>query len=100
MDKVLQNHPNRVPVYVDKKANDDIPDIENHKYLVPKDMTVAQFMVVIRKKIKLDPTKAVFVFVGHSILPPNAATFSELYTNHAHSDGILYVNFAVENTFG
>ena len=100
MDKILQNHPNRVPVYVDKKANDDIPEIENHKYLVPKDMTVAQFMIVIRKKIKLDPKKAVFVFVDNSILPPNAATFGDLYTTHANPDGILYVNFAVENTFG
>lgn len=100
MDTLLEKHPNRVPVYVDKKQGDDIPSLDNHKYLIPNDMTVAQFMVIIRKKIKIDSKKAMFIFVDNSILPPNIATFRDLYRDHARPDGILYTTFAVENTFG
>ena len=100
MDSILRKHPDRVPVYLDTKKGSDIPVIENHKYLVPKDMSVAQFMSLIRRKNKLDSKKAIFVFVDHSILPPNTETFGNLYANNAGPDGILYVTFAIENTFG
>ena len=39
------------------------------RYLVPGDLTVGQFVYVIRKRIKLTPEKAIFVFVGN-VLPP------------------------------
>lgn len=100
MDSLLKKYPNRVPVYLDKKDNDDIPEIENHKFLIPKDMTVAQFMIITRKRVKIDSRKALFIFINHSILPPNAATFGELYETHVREDGILYTTIALENTFG
>lgn len=40
------------------------------KYLVPADLTVGQFHYVIRKRIKLAPEKALFLFCSNSI-PPN-----------------------------
>jgi hypothetical protein len=36
---------------------------------VPADLTVGQFVYVIRKRIKLSPEKAIFVFVKN-VLPP------------------------------
>lgn len=49
----------------------DIPTIDKKKYLVPADLTVGQFVYVIRKRIKLSPEKAIFIFVNE-ILPPTA----------------------------
>jgi GABA(A) receptor-associated protein len=46
----------------------DIPTIDKKKYLVPSDMTVGQFIYVIRKRIKLSPEKAIFIFVNN-VLP-------------------------------
>jgi len=40
------------------------------RYLVPADLTVGQFVFVIRKRIKLDAEKAIFVFVDN-VLPPS-----------------------------
>lgn len=37
---------------------------------MPADLTVGQFVFVIRKRIKLDAEKAIFVFVDN-ILPPS-----------------------------
>jgi GABA(A) receptor-associated protein len=39
-----------------------------HRYLVPSDLTVGQFVYVIRKRIKLSPEKAIFIFVKN-VLP-------------------------------
>lgn len=42
---------------------------EIYRYLVPADLTVGQFVYVVRKRIKLSAEKAIFVFVKN-ILPP------------------------------
>ena len=39
------------------------------RYLVPADLTVGQFVYVVRKRIKLTPEKAIFIFIKN-ILPP------------------------------
>jgi hypothetical protein len=59
-------------VIVEKAEKSDIPDIDKKKYLVPADLTVGQFVYVIRKRIKLSPEKAIFIFVKN-VLPPTGA---------------------------
>ena len=39
---------------------------------MPADLTVGQFVYVIRKRIKLSPEKAIFIFVNN-VLPPTGA---------------------------
>ena len=46
-----------------------------------QDLTVGQFVYVIRKRIKLAPEKAIFIFVDE-ILPPTAALMSAIYEEH------------------
>lgn len=46
-----------------------------------QDLTVGQFVYVIRKRIKLAPEKAIFIFVD-DILPPTAALMSAIYEEH------------------
>jgi GABA(A) receptor-associated protein len=81
-----------------------------------QDLTVGQFVYVIRKRIKLAPEKAIFIFVDE-VLPPTAALMSAIYEEHkcvschyasvaAHlvanrdEDNFLYVSYSGENTFG
>ena len=59
----------------------DIATIDKKKYLVPADLTVGQFVYVIRKRIKLSPEKAIFIFVDE-VLPPTAALMSSIYEEH------------------
>lgn len=56
-------------------------------------------MYVIRKRIKLAPEKALFVFVNN-VLPPTSALMSTIYDEHKDADGFLYITFAGENSFG
>lgn len=84
---------------VEKAPRSDIPDIDKKKYLVPADLNVGQFVYVIRKRIKLEAEKAIFIFVDN-VLPPTAAIMSCIYDEHKDEDGFLYVTYSGENTFG
>ena len=60
---------------------------------------MGQFHYVIRKRIKLAPEKALFLFCANSI-PPNAALMSTVYEEQKDEDGFLYVQYSGESTFG
>ena len=51
-------------------------------------MTVGQFVYVIRKRVKLSPEKAIFIFTS-GVLPPTAALMSTVYEEHKDADGFL-----------
>ena len=76
----------------EKVEKSDIPTIDKKKYLVPSDLTVGQFCYVIRKRIKLAPEKAIFIFVNE-VLPPTAALMSSIYEEHKDDDGFLYITY-------
>lgn len=54
-------------VIVEKVSGSQIVDIDKRKYLVPSDITVAQFMWIIRKRIQLPSEKAIFLFVDKTV---------------------------------
>lgn len=98
-DRIKLKYPDRVPVIAEKSDRSDIPNIDKKKYLVPADLTVGQFVYVIRKRIKLQPEKAIFIFVNNT-LPPTAHLMSQIYKEQADEDGFLYVTYSGESTFG
>lgn len=89
----------RIPVICERVEDSDIPNIDKRKYLVPSDLTVGQFVYVIRRRIHLPSEKAIFIFVK-DILPPTAALMSTIYDQYKDEDGFLYVVYSGENTFG
>mmetsp|Transcript_8154 Transcript_8154/g.15770 ORF Transcript_8154/g.15770 Transcript_8154/m.15770 type:complete len:128 (-) Transcript_8154:416-799(-) len=97
--RIKEKYPDRIPIIVEKAEKSDIPEIDKKKYLVPSDLTVGQFVYVIRKRIKLSPEKAIFIFVKN-VLPPTAALMSSIYEEHKDEDGFLYITYSGENTFG
>lgn len=99
--RVLQKYPDRVPIICEKnsQSNAYCPDIDKRKYLVPKDLTIGQFLYVIRARLRLGPEKALFLFAGDTIAP-SSAFISQIYNNYAHIDGFLYITYAFENVFG
>lgn len=98
-ERIRAKYPDRVPVICEKADRSDIPDIDKKKYLVPADLTVGQFHYVIRKRIKLAPEKALFLFCSNSI-PPNASLMSTVYEEQKDEDGFLYIQYSGESTFG
>lgn len=98
-ERILIKYPDRIPVIVEKVTGSNIEDIDRKKYLVPGDITVGQFIYVIRKRIKLSSEQAIFIFLGDN-MPSTSALMSSIYTKHKDEDKFLYLHYAAENTFG
>lgn len=76
--------PSFTQVICEKVEKSDIATIDKKKYLVPSDLTVGQFVYVIRKRIKLSPDKAIFIFVNE-VLPPTAGMYHAFWRYRGHS---------------
>ena len=98
---IMLKYPDRVPVICEKalNSNDNVPLIDKTKYLVPSDLTFGQMIFVIRKRLKLNPEVAIFLFVNNQ-LPPSCLLMSEVYNKYKENDGFLYIIYSGENTFG
>jgi GABA(A) receptor-associated protein len=92
-----QKYSDRIPVICEKVEKSDIATIDKKKYLVPADLTVGQFVYVIRKRIKLSPEKAIFIFVDE-VLPPTAALMSSIYEEHKDEDGYVISPISVSSS--
>lgn len=99
--RVINKYPDRVPIICEKSrtASKDCPDIDKKKYLVPRDLTMGQFLYVVRKRLRLAPEKAIFLFVGNSIAP-STSSINEIYNYNKDGDGFLYITYGLENVFG
>ena len=100
--KIMKRYPDRFPIICEKNIKDTTtPEIDKHKYLVPHDITIGQFMYVIRKRLRILSGDAIFLFVGEDkvILPIHMA-MHEVYSQYKNKDGFLYILFSKENVFG
>lgn len=99
--KIIDKYPDRVPVYVTRgKGDRNLKNIDQNKFIVPEDITLGQFMAIIRKKIELGPELALFLFVNKGVLPAQSVTMSSLYNQYKNDDGLLEIEYCGENTFG
>lgn len=96
---IKKKYPDRIPVIVEKEPHSDIVEIDKHKFLVPNHLTVGQFVYVIRKRMKLPPEKAIFIFV-HNQIPNQSCLMSSIYEESKDNDEFLYIKYTGENTFG
>lgn len=97
--RIKKKYPDKIPVIVEKAKSCNIPDIDKHKYLIPKDLTVSQFIYVIRKRIKINEEEAIFLFINNS-LPASSELMSTVYENNKDEDQFLYALYQSESTFG
>ena len=74
--------------------------IDRKKYLVPSDISMAQFLYIIRKRIKIKPEQSIYLFVGDSVIVAGAQLIGTVYEEHKDLDGFLYTCYSGENTFG
>eukprot|EP00756_Hemistasia_phaeocysticola_P005822 Hpha_TRINITY_DN13517_c0_g1::TRINITY_DN13517_c0_g1_i1::g.111538::m.111538/K08341/GABARAP, ATG8, LC3; GABA(A) receptor-associated protein len=99
--RVGLKYPDHVPVVCERLEDSEnrMPGLDKKKFLVPADMNVAQFLYVVRKRIRVRPEEAMFLFVNRT-LPTTTTHVSTLHAMHADEDGFLYLNYSSENTYG
>lgn len=110
--KVLEKYPSRKPIIVEKqpalpnpfgrgKEKEKTKEVwlTKRKYLVPDDLTIGQFMYVLRKRMHLRPEESIFIFIRNTT-PQNNTLICELYDNFKDEDGFLYLYYSFESVFG
>jgi GABA(A) receptor-associated protein len=94
---IMEKYPNRIPVICD--VSKKLPELDKHKYLLPDDLKSECFMQIIRKRIKLNSSQAMYFFVDDKLLQTNNY-MSEIYNKNKDEDGFLYIYVCAESTFG
>jgi GABA(A) receptor-associated protein len=99
--RIMSIYPDRLPIICERSetAPSDCPLIDKKKYLIPSDLTVGQFIYVIRQRLQLQPEKALFLFINGTI-PTTAQHMDRIYDLYKDDDGFLYISYTFENTFG
>lgn len=98
---IMTKYADRVPVICEVlPSSRQKLTLDKHKYLVPQDLTVGQFLNIIRRRVQLRPENALYIFTEHSELPTISKLMSELYNSSKNEDGFLYLCVALEDTYG
>lgn len=97
-------YPDLVPVIIN--CIDKDIKLEKVKYLIGRDAEASKLIITLRKQIKLDSSKAVFLFIDN-ILVNSSSYMGELYDNYKLKHNIkpgddlyFYISLQGENTFG
>lgn len=94
-----QKFHDRVPTVLNDTTG-DILNSEKGRFLLNKDVTLGQFMSMLRKKNKIAPHEAIFVYCNN-VLPKSNTSMIDLWVDYQDvEDNILYLTCSKENTFG
>ena len=100
VQRIKKRYPEHIPVICEKDRNSaGIESCNKCKYLLKRNMTICEFIYIIRSKINLSPEKGLFFFIN-GVIPAMNEMMCTIYRNHKSNDGFLYMRYTSENTFG
>ncbi|XP_077023930.1 microtubule-associated protein 1 light chain 3 gamma [Tamandua tetradactyla] len=93
--------PSKIPVVVERYPREKfLPLLDKTKFLVPQELTVTQFLSVLRSRLVLRATEAFYVLVNNRSLVSTSVTMAEIYRDHKDKDGFVYMTYASQEMFG
>ena len=60
---IKKKHPTKIPIILEPYNNKDF-DFVQYKYLIPHDLTLMQFMYIVRKKIEINEEEPYLYFLA------------------------------------
>lgn len=78
----------------------EVPPIDKEKYMIPQDLNGAQLIYIIRRRMHMKPSQALFLLCNKKMITATD-TIRNIYSRHKNSDdGFLYITYTLENAFG
>ncbi len=93
--KLIEKYPDRIPAIVEKALEVGLTSwtLTKKKYLVPKDLTVGQFMSVLRNRMNLPFEQAIRLCID-KVKPATSDRVDVVYQNYKDKDGFVYFTYS------
>lgn len=93
--------PSKVPVIVERFHKEmSLPSLDKTKFLVPQEITMSQFITIIRNRLQLNSQQALYLLVSNRNLASLSRPLAQIYRDYRDEDGFLYVTYASQEVFG
>ncbi|KAM5301665.1 microtubule-associated protein 1 light chain 3 gamma [Glossophaga mutica] len=93
--------PNKIPVVVERYSKEKfLPLLDKTKFLVPQELTMTQFLSIIRSRMVLGATEAFYLLVNNKSAVSMSVTMAEIYRDYRDEDGFLYMTYTSQEMFG
>jgi GABA(A) receptor-associated protein len=98
--KIREKYPDRIPIICERDPRSFLLNCEKNKFLVPGELTISQFGYIIRKRISMDKSNALFLLINGKNSIAGDISMSEIYDKHKTTDGFLYISYTGEVLYG
>ena len=96
---IKKYHSDKVPIIVKRAGGSKLRELTNNKILILKSFNVYKLIMVIKKKIELDKSQAIYLFINNNLLQAGQ-TLEEIYQKYVGLDGFLHIEYYEYATFG
>jgi len=96
VELIKEKYPHHIPILI--RSNKI--HFTQYKYLVNEEVTISEFMMILKKKIKLNSYEAIYLFINNTI-PKGSTSLNNLYKSYKDLEiDMLIITVCKENTFG
>ena len=93
-------HPNMIPVIITHQKTSNFPEIDNDKFLIPKEYTLHNLYAILRTRLHFENSVSFYVHFKTGSIYSFDKTISQIYETESENDGFLYLACAVEYYMG
>jgi hypothetical protein len=97
--EILRKYPDKIPVIVEPCSNNKDTNLDRNKFLCPRDISISQFLLILRNRLNLKATQSIYLFINNKT-PPNSAQMGDIYLNYCDTDKFLKIKYGLETFFG
>ena len=100
-DKLKKEYPTKIPIILEKAHTCTLNQIIKSKYILSNDLTMAEFITIIKDKLELEPERALFFLAKGKYNISGNQLLGDIYERYKDKDdGFLYITYSEEVIYG